>query len=161
MLDCHPIGRIDGWRIGEGGKHPPHIILRHIQRDQHQPRASNLVRPCRQARRRMQQRLHAVDDQRPRRVFRQFDDALDAQQLVAMRGTQEVEEHIDRRVRHRLVVEQREGLYALVMAVTAVTGMIVAVSVMTMRVRGLLAEPAPHVGRLRLGIVEPAVEQGP
>ena len=40
----------------------------------------------------MQKPLHAVDDQRARRILRQFDDALHAQELVALRRLQKVED---------------------------------------------------------------------
>ena len=38
----------------KAGKQPPHIVLRHVERDQHEPRAARRVRPGRQPRRRMQ-----------------------------------------------------------------------------------------------------------
>ena len=41
-----------------------HLVFRHVECDQHQPRAALTVRPGRQPRRRMQDLLHAVDDQR-------------------------------------------------------------------------------------------------
>ena len=124
-------------RVGEGGKHPPHIVLGHVERDQHQPRAADVVRPGRQPRRRMQQRLHAVDDQRPRRVFGKLDDALHAQKLVAMRRAQQVEEHLDGREWHRPVVHQREGFYARVMTVMVVIVPMRIVIVVMARVRPL------------------------
>ena len=58
----------------------------------------------------MQDRLHRVHDQRARRVFGEFDDALQPQQPLAMRRAQQVEEHLDRRERQRPVMRQRQGL---------------------------------------------------
>ena len=149
-------------RVGEGRKHPPHVVLRHVERDQHQPRAADVVRPGRQPRRRMQQRLHAVHDQRPRRIFGKLDDALHAQELVAMRRAQQVEEHLDRRERHRPVVHQREGLYARVVPVMVV----MVVSVMVVIVHdgdGACSASSPSQRRTSAvlvdGIVEPAFEQ--
>ena len=81
----------------------------------------------------MQDRLHGVDDQRARRVFGEFDDALQPQQPLAMRRAQQVEEHLDRRERQRPVMRERTGLHprivAAVMVVIGMPGMIVVVVV--------------------------------
>ena len=60
---------IDG-RLVKRGEQPADIVFRHVERDQHQPRAALAVGPGGKPRRRMQDLLHAVDHQRPRRVFR-------------------------------------------------------------------------------------------
>ena len=63
-----------------------------------------------------------------------LDDALHAQQLLAMRRAQQVEEHLDRRERHRPVMHQREGLHPRVVAMLVIVVMIVVVIAMVVMV---------------------------
>src|SRR5690606_11860249 len=113
----------------------------------------------------------AVDDQRPLRVLRQLDDALHAQELLALHGAQEIEERLDRGERHRPVVRQRyrgDAAVVVMVMVVAVVAMVMMMPVMPMIVMPMLlmrmtvhglAQPAAHVGGLGPGVVEAAVQQ--
>ena len=50
-----------------------------------------VVGPRFEPRRRMENVLHAMDDERPRGIVGECDDALDAQKMRAMRGAQQFE----------------------------------------------------------------------
>ena len=93
------------------------------------------------------------------RIFLQLDNALDAQELVALRRKQQVEEHLDRRERQRAVMHKRERTDAGVMVMMRVIVVMMIMVVMVMRVFGRLAQPAAHVGGLGRRIVEAALQQ--
>ena len=80
-----------------------------------------------------------------------------------MRRAQQVQEHLDRRERHRAVMHQRMRTHALVMAMRMMMVIVVVVvtvtMIMVMIMDGLFTKPAAHVGALGFGVVEAAVEQ--
>ena len=116
----------------------------------------------RQSRRRVEHLLNRMDDQGAGPVLRQFDDAFQPQQPVAMLRPQQIEEHLDRAERQRTVMCERNGTHARIVAVIVVMmmmGMLASVRVIV-PVCSFFAQPAPNVGGFRRRIIEPAFENG-
>ena len=105
------------------------VALRDLVDDEHQPRAVVVVRPGRERRRRMEYVLHAVDHHRLLRRLGELHDALHAQQIRPVHRAHQIEEHLEGRVRDRLVGREREGADAVVVAVHVVMMVVMVVRI--------------------------------
>ena len=85
-----------GGEPGEGIPHAFHEARFHVFEDEYDPRRVVGIGPGFEPRRRMENMLHAVDDERPRRIIGERDNALHPQQMRAMGRAQQFEKHIDR-----------------------------------------------------------------
>ncbi len=79
-----------------------------------------LIRPAFEAHRRVKDVLHAMHDDRPRRIVGKRDDALHAQQFRALRLAQHREKRVESRRRDRFVGRDAEGADRGIVAVRIV-----------------------------------------
>ena len=150
--------------------------------DQHHAGAPvERIGPCGHALRRMEHSLHAMQDQRPVGIVGHRDDRLHPQQLFAMGGAQEIDEHFERHRLDRPVVDKTERpdirpmpvlimmMMVVVMTTIVVAAMLMIISmvmivVMIMVVfvmirHRIVLQPAADIGDLGGGIVEPTMER--
>ena len=80
---CRAIGRVDRRPADHGCPEPADLVFRDVVDDHDEARAPRGVGPARQASRRMEDALHRMQDQWPRRIVGEFDHALETQQPVA------------------------------------------------------------------------------
>jgi hypothetical protein len=110
--------------------------------------------------------LHAMDDDRALRILGQGHEALDAQELRAVRRAQKIEEHVEGGAPDGLVARHAEGADALVMAVHVVMVVVIGIARVGVRMAALFglihrlgAEPGPDVGDLAVGIEEAGADE--
>jgi len=89
-----PVGPVGGRDPEKSLEKLAHCALPQIPGDKNQPGAMIIVRPAFKSRDRVEYVLHAVHDDRRVRHFRKFHDAFDAQKLFSVRGSQQIEKHL-------------------------------------------------------------------
>lgn len=132
------VGGAERRNAGHGVIEARNEALVEILDDEDETRAAVAVRPGREAMRRMEHVLHAMDDDGPLGIVGEADDALDAQEVGPMRLPQDLDEHIESLRRQGRLARDAEGANVIVVAICIAMGrvivMMMAVIVMVMMV---------------------------
>jgi hypothetical protein len=124
-----PVGPVGGRDPEKSLEKLAHCALRQISGDENQPGAMIIVRPAFKPRGRVEYVLHAVDDDRCVRHFREFHNAFDAQKLLSVRGTQQFEKHLQSSRRDGIVGCEYKRADMLVVPIDVVMMVVMAVAV--------------------------------
>ncbi len=88
------VGAVNAEVACEGVVKPLNELRAHFIDDEHNPGPMVGVRPGVETRRRMEDMLNPVDDQRPRRIVGQGDDSLDPEQIWPVGVAQDLQEQV-------------------------------------------------------------------
>lgn len=124
-----------------------HCALRQITGDENQPGSMIVVGPVFKPRGRVEYVLHAVEDDRCVRHFRKFHNAFDAQKLLSVRGTQQLEKHLQSSRWDGIVGCENKRADVLVMPIDVVMMVVMATGI------GFGGKPFLHVRDFPVGII--------
>src|SRR5262245_33482793 len=147
------IGSVWGGDAEKGLEKLAHHALRQVSRDEHQARSVIVIRPAVEARGWMKNVLYAMHDNRRVWHFCKLYDALQAQELRAMRRTQQFQKHLECTGGDRVFGRQDERADVLIVTVDVVMVMMVAVGM------SFGGEPLPDVRNFLIRIIKPAAEK--